>query len=69
VQSFDWRTIRYTRQLNPGISTVALVWQYGPAECRTLADECSLRASYGDPSVRSRGRVASTRGGSGISVR
>jgi glycerophosphoryl diester phosphodiesterase len=32
---------------------VALVWQYGPAECASLADECSLRAVYGDPSVES----------------
>lgn len=53
IQSFDWRTIRYARQLNPRIATVALVWQYGPAECQTLADECSLRAVYGDPSVKS----------------
>jgi glycerophosphoryl diester phosphodiesterase len=53
IQSFDWRTIRYARQLNPRISTVALVWQYGPAECSTLADECSLQAVYGDPSVKS----------------
>jgi glycerophosphoryl diester phosphodiesterase len=53
IQSFDWRTIRYARQLNPRISTVALVWQYGPAECQTLADECSLRASFSDPSLRS----------------
>ncbi|WP_279588738.1 glycerophosphodiester phosphodiesterase family protein [Actinophytocola oryzae] len=53
IQSFDWRTIRYARALNPRIETVALVWQYGPAECRTLADECSLQAEYGDPSVKS----------------
>ncbi|HEX6351646.1 glycerophosphodiester phosphodiesterase family protein [Actinophytocola sp.] len=53
IQSFDWRTIRYARQLNPRLQTVALVWQYGPAECQTLADECSLRAAYGDPSVKS----------------
>jgi glycerophosphoryl diester phosphodiesterase len=53
IQSFDWRTIRYARQLDPRIRTVALVWQYGPAECQTLADECSLEASYGDPSVKS----------------
>jgi len=53
IQSFDWRTIRYARQLNPRIETVALVWQYGPAECQTLADECSLQAKYGDPSVKS----------------
>jgi glycerophosphoryl diester phosphodiesterase len=53
IQSFDWRTIRYARQLNPRIDTVALVWQYGPAECQTLADECSLQAAYGDPSVKS----------------
>jgi glycerophosphoryl diester phosphodiesterase len=53
IQSFDWRTIRYARRLDPRLSTVALVWQYGPAECRTLADECSLQAAYGDPSVRS----------------
>jgi glycerophosphoryl diester phosphodiesterase len=23
------------------------VWQYGPAECQTLADECSLQERYG----------------------
>ncbi|MGQ0838941.1 glycerophosphodiester phosphodiesterase family protein [Actinokineospora sp.] len=53
LQSFDWRTIMLSRRLDPRIETVALVWQYGPAECATLADECSLQAVYGDPSVRS----------------
>ena len=53
IQSFDWRTIRYARALDPRVETVALVWQYGPAECATLADECSLRAAYGDPGVKS----------------
>jgi glycerophosphoryl diester phosphodiesterase len=53
IQSFDWRTIIRARTLNPKIETVALVWQYGPAECATLADECSLQAVYGDPSVAS----------------
>ncbi|MFC8620329.1 glycerophosphodiester phosphodiesterase family protein [Micromonospora purpureochromogenes] len=53
IQSFDWRTIRYAHRLDPRIKTVALVWQYGPAECASLADECSLRAVYGDPSVTS----------------
>ncbi|MFI5842090.1 glycerophosphodiester phosphodiesterase family protein [Catenuloplanes sp. NPDC051500] len=53
VQSFDWRTIQLSRRLDPRIETVALIWQYGPAECASLADECSLRAVYGDPSVRS----------------
>ncbi len=53
IQSFDWRTIRLSRRLAPRIATVALVWQYGPAECRSLADECSLQAVYGDPSVPS----------------
>jgi glycerophosphoryl diester phosphodiesterase len=53
IQSFDWRTIMLARQLDPDIETVALVWQFGPAECATLADECSLQAVYGDPSVRS----------------
>ncbi len=53
IPSFDWRTITYARQLDRRIETVALVWQYGPAECATLADECSLRAVYGDRSVRS----------------
>ncbi|MEG3636843.1 glycerophosphodiester phosphodiesterase family protein [Micromonospora palythoicola] len=53
VQSFDWRTITYARRLDRRIETVALVWQYGPAECAGLADECSLRAVYGDRSVRS----------------
>ncbi|MDO3700326.1 glycerophosphodiester phosphodiesterase family protein [Micromonospora sp. C28SCA-DRY-2] len=53
IQSFDWRTIRYAKELDERIGTVALVWQYGPAECASLADECSLRAVYGDPTVRS----------------
>ncbi|GIE85998.1 glycerophosphodiester phosphodiesterase family protein [Actinoplanes regularis] len=53
IQSFDWRTIRYARTLDHRIETVALVWQYGPAECASLADECSLEAVYGDPSVKS----------------
>ncbi|WP_346540096.1 glycerophosphodiester phosphodiesterase family protein [Micromonospora sp. DPT] len=53
IQSFDWRTIRYAHRLDPRIETVALVWQYGPAECAGIADECSLRAVYGDPSVKS----------------
>jgi glycerophosphoryl diester phosphodiesterase len=53
IQSFDWRTIRYARTLDPRIETVALVWQYGPAECASLADECSLQAVHGDPTVKS----------------
>jgi hypothetical protein len=47
------RTLRESRRLDPGIQTVALVWQYGPDECSSLADECSLRAVYDDPSVKS----------------
>ncbi|WP_376778632.1 glycerophosphodiester phosphodiesterase family protein [Phytoactinopolyspora halotolerans] len=53
IQSFDWRTVKHARRLDRGIDTVALIWQYGPEECATLADECSLRASYDDPSVKS----------------
>ncbi|MEV4705088.1 glycerophosphodiester phosphodiesterase family protein [Actinoplanes sp. NPDC049316] len=53
IQSFDWRTIMLSRRIAPRIETVALVWQYGPQECESLADECSLQAVYGDPSVRS----------------
>jgi glycerophosphoryl diester phosphodiesterase len=53
IQSFDWRTITLARKLDRRIETVALVWQYGPAECATVADECSLQAVYGDPSVKS----------------
>ena len=53
IQSFDWRTLREARWLDPRIETVALVWQYGPDECSSLADECSLRAVYDDPSVKS----------------
>jgi glycerophosphoryl diester phosphodiesterase len=53
IQSFDWRTIMLARRLDHRIATVALIWQYGPAECASLADECSLRAVYGDPSVKS----------------
>ncbi|WP_174889894.1 glycerophosphodiester phosphodiesterase family protein [Acrocarpospora pleiomorpha] len=53
IQSLDWRTIRLARKLDPRIETAALVWQYGPAECTSLADACSLRPVYGDPSVTS----------------
>jgi glycerophosphoryl diester phosphodiesterase len=53
IQSFDWRTIMLAKQLDPHIETVALVWQYGAPDCRTLADECSLEAVIGDPSVKS----------------
>jgi glycerophosphoryl diester phosphodiesterase len=53
IQSFDWRTILLSRKLDRRIETVALVWQYGPRECASLADECSLQAVYGDPSVKS----------------
>ncbi|MGX7828720.1 glycerophosphodiester phosphodiesterase family protein [Actinokineospora sp. 24-640] len=53
IQSFDWRTIMLSRELDRRIETVALVWQYGPRECATVADECSLQAAYGDPSVKS----------------
>ena len=53
IQSFDWRTIRLAKKIDPRIETVALIWQYGPEECKTLADECSLQAAYGDPSVKS----------------
>jgi len=53
IQSFDWRTIRLSQRLDRRIDTVALVWQYGPRECASLADECSLQAVFGDPSVKS----------------
>jgi glycerophosphoryl diester phosphodiesterase len=53
IQSFDWRTIMLSHRLDRRIATVALVWQYGPKECASLADECSLEAVYGDPGVRS----------------
>lgn len=53
VQSFDWRTIVAARKLDRKVRTVALVWQYGPAECVTLADECSLQAVFGDADVKS----------------
>lgn len=53
IQSFDWRTIVAARRLDRRVQTVALVWQYGPAECATLADECSLKALFGDASVKS----------------
>jgi glycerophosphoryl diester phosphodiesterase len=53
IQSFDWRTIRESRTLNREIGTVALIWQYGPEECDTLADECSLRPVYDNPRVES----------------
>nr|WP_301318701.1 glycerophosphodiester phosphodiesterase family protein [Actinokineospora diospyrosa] len=53
LQSFDWRTIQLSKRIQPRLETVALVWQYGPAECATVADECSLQAVYGNPSVKS----------------
>jgi glycerophosphoryl diester phosphodiesterase len=53
IQSFDWRTIIHARRLDRRIRTVALVWQFGPAECRRLADECSLRPVYDDSTVKS----------------
>lgn len=51
IQSFDWRTIRLSKQLDPSIETVALVWQYAGADCDDISDECSLEAVVGDPSV------------------
>ena len=33
IQSFDWRTIRLAKQLEPRIETVALVWQFAGADC------------------------------------
>lgn len=51
IQSFDWRTIRLAKQLAPQIETVALVWQYAGTDCDDIADECSLQAVIGDPSV------------------
>jgi glycerophosphoryl diester phosphodiesterase len=53
IQSFDWRTIMLSKQLDPKIETVALVWQFGAPDCQTLADECSLEARVGDPSLKS----------------
>ncbi|GAA3049949.1 Glycerophosphoryl diester phosphodiesterase [Actinokineospora globicatena] len=53
LQSFDWRTIQLAKRIQPRLETVALVWQYGPAECATIADECSLQAVYGNPAVKS----------------
>ncbi|RLK59277.1 glycerophosphoryl diester phosphodiesterase [Actinokineospora cianjurensis] len=53
LQSFDWRTIELSKRIQPRLETVALVWQYGPAECATVADECSLQAAYGNPAVKS----------------
>jgi glycerophosphoryl diester phosphodiesterase len=51
IQSFDWRTIRLAKRLDPRIQTVALVWQYAGADCDDIADECSLEAAVGDPSL------------------
>jgi glycerophosphoryl diester phosphodiesterase len=53
LQSFDWRTITLAHRIDPKLRTVGLVWQYGPKECASLADECSLEAVYGDPTVKS----------------
>jgi len=53
IQSFDWRTIILAKQLDPRIETVALVWQYAGTFCDELADECSLEAVVGDPTVKS----------------
>jgi glycerophosphoryl diester phosphodiesterase len=53
IQSFDWRTIMLAKKLDPKIETVALVWQFGAPDCQTLADECSLEARVGDPTLKS----------------
>ena len=53
IQSFDWRTIILAKKLDPRIETVALVWQYAGTFCDELADECSLEAVVGDPTVKS----------------
>jgi glycerophosphoryl diester phosphodiesterase len=53
IQSFDWRTIILAKRLDPRIETVALVWQYAGPFCDELADECSLEAVVGDPTVKS----------------
>jgi glycerophosphoryl diester phosphodiesterase len=53
IQSFDWRTIRLARELDPSIETVALVWQFAGADRDALDDECSLQAVMGDPSLTS----------------
>jgi glycerophosphoryl diester phosphodiesterase len=53
IQSFDWRTIMLAKKLDPKIETVALVWQFGAPDCQSLADECSLEARVGDPSLKS----------------
>ena len=51
IQSFDWRTIRLAKQLDPSIETVALVWQFAGTDCDALDDECSLEAVIGNPAV------------------
>ena len=51
IQSFDWRTIMLSKKLDPSIETVGLVWQYAGTDCDDIADECSLEAVVGDPSV------------------
>ncbi|MFN0093075.1 MAG: glycerophosphodiester phosphodiesterase family protein [Acidimicrobiales bacterium] len=53
IQSFDWRTIRMAKELAPDIETVALVWQFGLEDCGSAADECSLQARVGDPTLKS----------------
>jgi glycerophosphoryl diester phosphodiesterase len=53
IQSFDFRTIILAKKLDPTIETVALIWQFGLADCATKADECSLEARVGDPSLKS----------------
>lgn len=53
IQSFDWRTIMLAKKLDPKIETVALIWQFGAPDCQTLADECSLEARVGDPTLQS----------------
>ena len=51
IQSFDWRTIMLSKQLDPRIDTVGLIWQFSGADCDNLDDECSLEAIQGDPTV------------------
>jgi glycerophosphoryl diester phosphodiesterase len=53
IQSFDWRTIALSKKLDHRIETVALIWQFDAAHCQVPADECSLEAKVGDPTVKS----------------
>jgi glycerophosphoryl diester phosphodiesterase len=72
IQSFDWRTIRLAKQLDPDIGTVALVWQFAgetatrsPTSARWRRWSATRRAEPLDRRARLVGLPRSRRAGAG----